>query len=96
MKSEYLTQQPASSENEDQASKQASKILPIVEFNVEFSPTISHYRGEFFMSISYRIDGADCHQRVPLDTIQVAHLVAQGAKSLAAHVSYDLAGGVGS
>jgi len=91
-----LRQPPASLEDEAQDCKQASKTSPEVNFNSEFSPTISHYRGEFFMSISYRIDGVDCHQRVPLDAIQVAHLVAQGAKSLAAHVSYDLPRGVGS
>jgi len=67
----------------------------LVDFNSDFSPSLSYFQGDFFMAISYKVDGQDEHQRIPLDAIQVANLVSQGAKSLAAHVNYDMKRGVG-
>lgn len=67
----------------------------LVDFNSDFSPSLSYFQGDFFMAISYKVDGKDEHQRIPLDAIQVANLVSQGAKSLAAHVNYDMKKGVG-
>lgn len=46
------------------------------------------------MSISYNVGGEEQHQRIKLDAVQIAHMVAQGAKALAAHVNYDLRKGV--
>jgi hypothetical protein len=92
-KNEYLLSPRVSSVREDMVSRLQSKTtsprLPEVTFDTDFSPSLSYADG-FFMAISYKVDGVEQHQRIPLDVIQVTNLISQGAKSVQAHVKYDL------